>query len=331
MDDKFQAILISKTDDGQAVALTRLSDADLPEGDVTVAVEYSTVNYKDGLAITGSSPIVRNFPMVPGIDLAGTVAQSSNAEFSAGDKVVVNGFGLSELHWGGYTQRQRLDAGFLVPLPDAFTTKQAMAIGTGGYTAMLCVMALEAQGVKPADGDVLVTGAAGGVGSVAIAVLAKLGYRVIASTGRVAEADYLTGLGAAEIIDREELSGTPRPLGKERWAGVVDAVGSTTLANAIAQTRYGGAVAACGLAQGADLPVSVMPFILRGVKLVGIDSVMAPQAVRRAAWDRLATDLEPAKLDMIAAQTIALSAVPQAAQDILDGRVRGRLIVDVNA
>ncbi len=331
MDDNFQAILISKTDDGQEVALTRLSDADLPEGDVTVAVEYSTVNYKDGLAITGASPIVRKFPMVPGIDLAGTVAQSANPDFSAGDKVVVNGFGLSEAHWGGYTRRQRLDAGFLVPLPDAFTTRQAMAIGTGGYTAMLCVMALEAQGVQPADGDVLVTGAAGGVGSVAIAVLAKRGYRVIASTGRVAEADYLTALGAAEIIDREELSGTPRALGKERWAGVVDAVGSTTLANAIAQTRYGGAVAACGLAQGADLPVSVMPFILRGVTLAGVDSVMAPQPVRRAAWDRLANDLEPAKLEMIAAQTIPLSAVPQAAQDILDGRVRGRLIVDVNA
>lgn len=331
MDDNFQAILISKKDDGQEVALTRLSDADLPEGDVTVAVEYSTVNYKDGLAITGASPIVRKFPMVPGIDLAGTVAQSANPEFSAGDKIVVNGFGLSEVHWGGYTQRQRLDAGFLVPLPAAFTTKQAMAIGTGGYTAMLCVMALEAQGVKPADGDVLVTGAAGGVGSVAIAVLAKLGYRVVASTGRIAEADYLTGLGAAEVIDREELSGTPRALGKERWAGVVDAVGSATLANAIAQTRYGGAVAACGLAQGVDLPVSVMPFILRGVKLIGVDSVMAPQPLRRAAWDRLAADLEPAKLDMIAAQTIPLSAVPQAARDILDGRVRGRLIVDVNA
>lgn len=331
MSDTFKALLVTKTDDAQQVAVTELSDADLPEGDVTVAVEYSTVNFKDGLALTGASPIIRNYPMVPGIDLAGTVSASDTADFKPGDKVLVNGYGLSEAHWGGYTQRQRLNSEFLVPLPDGLTAAQAMAIGTGGYTAMLCVLALEEQGVTPADGEILVTGAAGGVGGVAIALLAKLGYTVVASTGRVSEADYLTELGAGEIIDREELAGKPRALGKERWAGVVDAVGSNTLANAIAQTKYGGAVAACGLAQGADLPLTVMPFILRGVKLIGVDSVMAPQAARRRAWARLATDLDLDKLASITAGTIGLADLPGAAADILAGKIRGRMVVDVNA
>lgn len=331
MSETFKALLVTKTDDGQDVAITELTDADLPDGDVSVAVAHSTVNYKDGLALTGSSPIIRNYPMVPGIDLAGTVIASDSADFTTGDKVLVNGYGLSEAHWGGYTQRQRLNSDFLVPLPDGLSTAQAMAIGTGGYTAMLCVLALEEQGVKPGNGDILVTGAAGGVGSVAIALLAKLGYRVVASTGRVSEADYLTGLGASEIIDREELSGKPRALGKERWAGVVDAVGSNTLANAISQTGYGGTVAACGLAQGVDLPVTVMPFILRGVKLIGVDSVMAPQNIRRKAWERLSQDLDLDKLASITAGTIGLADLPGAAEDILAGKVRGRLVVDVNS
>ena len=327
----FKAIVISKTDGGQLTEIKQLTDADLPADDVRVAVEYSTVNYKDGLAVTGKSPIIRAFPMVPGIDLAGTVTASANAGFKQGDKVVVNGYGLSETHWGGYSQAQRLPGKFLVPLPKGLTTAQAMAIGTGGYTAMLCVLALENQGVKPGDGEILVTGAAGGVGSIAIALLAKLGYRVVASTGRLAESEYLKALGACEIIDRNELSGAPRALGKERWAGVVDAVGSNTLANAIAQTRYAGTVTACGLAQGADLPVSVMPFILRSVKLIGVDSVMAPMAARLAAWARLARDLDLGKLAMITERTIPLSGVPQAAADILAGKIRGRGVVDVNA
>lgn len=333
MSDNFKAIYVSKTDTGQSVEIKALTNADFPasgDDNVTVAVEYSTVNYKDGLALTGKSPIIRSYPMVPGIDLAGTVSVSTDPGFKPGDKVLVNGYGLGENHWGGYAQRQRVPGKFLVPLPNAFSTAQAMAIGTGGYTAMLCVLALEKQGVRPDQGEILVTGAAGGVGSVAIALLAKLGFKVVASTGRLDEADYLKDLGASEVIDRATLSGPARALGKERWAGVVDAVGSTTLANAIAQTKYDGAVAACGLAQGADLPVSVMPFILRGVKLIGIDSVMAPMPARQEAWTRLASDLDPSKLALIGGRTISLSAVPQAAQDILDGKIRGRVIVDVN-
>ncbi|MFZ5835496.1 MAG: MDR family oxidoreductase [Pseudomonadota bacterium] len=334
MPDNFKAIYVSKSDTGQSVEIKSLTDADFPanaEDNVTVAVEYSTVNYKDGLALTGKSPIIRTYPMAPGIDLAGTVTASRDPNFKVGGKVLVNGYGLGENHWGGYSQRQRLPGKFLVPLPGAFSTAQAMAIGTGGYTAMLCVLALEKQGVRPDQGEILVTGAAGGVGSVAIALLARLGYKVVASTGRLDEAGYLKDLGASEVIDRATLSGPAKALGKERWAGVVDAVGSTTLANAIAQTRYEGAVAACGLAQGADLPVSVMPFILRSVKLIGVDSVMAPMAARLEAWARLARDLDPAKLALIGSRTIPLSAVPQAAQDILDGKIRGRVIVDVNA
>lgn len=331
MSATFKALVVSKTDSGQSTEIKQLSDADLPQDEVLVAVDYSTVNYKDGLAITGKSPIIRAFPMVPGIDLAGTVTQSSNAGFKAGDKVVVNGYGLGETHWGGYAQQQRVPGKFLVPLPKGLSTAQAMAIGTGGYTAMLCVLGLEKQGVRPGDGDILVTGAAGGVGSVAIALLAKLGYRVIASTGRIAEAEYLKALGAADIIGRDELSGAPRALGKERWAGVVDAVGSNTLANAIAQTKYSGTVTACGLAQGADLPASVMPFILRGVKLIGVDSVMAPHAARVEAWARLAKDLDHGKLAKITQRTIPLAGVPQAAADILAGTIRGRIVVDVNA
>lgn len=334
MSSNFKAIYVSKTDAGQSVEVKTLTDADLPssaDDTVTVAIDYSTVNYKDGLALTGRSPIIRSFPMVPGIDLAGTVTASTDAKFKPGDKVLVNGYGLSEVHWGGYAQRQRVPGKFLVPLPKAFTTQQAMAIGTGGYTAMLCVLALEDQGVKPEQGEILVTGASGGVGSVAIALLAKLGYKVVASTGRLDETAYLKDLGAAEVIDRATLSGPAKALGKERWAGVVDAVGSTTLANAIAQTRYEGTVTACGLAQGADLPVSVMPFILRSVKLIGVDSVQAPMPGRLRAWARLATDLEPAKLALIGGTTIPLAATPKAASDILEGKIRGRVIVDVNA
>ncbi|MEQ1890728.1 MAG: MDR family oxidoreductase [Alphaproteobacteria bacterium] len=334
MSSSFKAIYVSKTETGQTAEIKTLTDGDFPanaEDNVTVAVEYSTVNFKDGLGLTGKSPIFRSYPMVPGIDLAGTVTASTDPNFKAGDKVLVNGYGLGENHWGGYAQRARLPGKFLVPLPKAFTSSQAMAIGTGGYTAMLCVVALEKQGVRPDQGEILVTGAAGGVGSVAIALLAKLGFKVVASTGRLAEAGYLKDLGAVEVIDRATLSGPAKALGKERWAGVVDAVGSTTLANAIAQTRYEGTVAACGLAQGADLPVSVMPFILRGVKLIGVDSVMAPMAARLEAWTRLAGDLDPAKLAVIGGSAIPLSAVPQAASDILDGKIRGRVIVDLNA
>ena len=297
---------------------------------MVVRVAHSTINYKDGLAIANKSPVVRKWPMVPGIDGAGVVESSSHAGFKAGDRVVLNGWGVGETHWGCLAGKARLKGDWLVPLPANLSTRQAMAIGTAGYTAMLCVMALEAQGVKPADGEVLVTGAAGGVGSVAVALLSSLGYRVAASTGRAAEADYLKGLGAAEIIDRNTLSAPGKPLQKERWAGVVDAVGSHTLANALAQTRYRGVVAACGLAQGMDLPASVAPFILRGVKLIGVDSVMCPMPDRRAAWQRLARDLDLAKLDAMT-QGIGLQAALQAAPQILAGQVRGRLVVDVNA
>ena len=325
----FNAIVIDKNDDGQHASVQQLDEAQLPDGNVTIDVAFSTLNYKDGLAITGRSPVVRKFPMIPGIDLAGTVRKSSHADWQAGDVVVLNGWGVGEAHWGGLAQVARLNGDWLVPLSAAFTARQAMAIGTAGYTAALCVDALVAAGVTPDQGEVLVTGATGGVGSVAVALLKKLGFSVAGSTGKAAEADYLTQLGADTIIDRAELSAPGRAMTKERWAGVVDSVGSHTLANACAATRYGGAVAACGLAQGADFPATVMPFILRGVRLLGVDSVMAPMASRMAAWQRLANDLDPALLDTIATE-IALGEVIAAAADLLDGKVRGRVVVAVN-
>lgn len=330
MTDTFRAIRVSKGESGQTAEIVDLTTADLMEGDVTVAVDYSTVNYKDGLALTGAAPIIRSFPLTPGIDFAGTVESSTHAGFKAGDRVVLNGYGVGEGHHGGYAQKARVKGDWLVKLPDSISNAHAMAIGTAGYTAMLSVLGLEHGGVTPDKGDVLVTGAAGGVGSVAIAILSKLGYRVIASTGRAAEADYLKGLGAADIIDRNELSAAGRPLGKERWAGVVDAVGSHTLVNAIAGTQYGGTVTACGLAQGMDLPGSVAPFILRGITLAGIDSVMAPMAKRIEAWNRLASDLDLKKLDAMTSR-VKLADVPALGAEILAGKVRGRIVVDVNA
>ena len=324
----FQGILITKDDAGYRAGLQAIDEAVLPEGDVTVRVAWSTLNYKDGLAITGRSPVVRRFPMIPGIDFAGTVESSSHPAWKAGDQVVLNGWGVGEVHCGGLAEMARVKGDWLVRLPAAFTTRQAMAIGTAGYTAMLCVLALEKHGIKPGDGEILVTGANGGVGSVAIALLAQLGYTVVASTGRVAESDYLTRLGAASVIDRKDLSEPGKPLGKERWAGVIDTVGSHTLANACATTRYRGAVAACGLAGGMDFPASVAPFILRGITLYGIDSVMAPQAVRVEAWERLARDLDGAKLETITSE-IALADVPAVADKLLAGQVRGRVVVKV--
>jgi acrylyl-CoA reductase (NADPH) len=324
----FKAIRIDRAEQGQTAALVDFDENDLMEGEVTVRVEWSTVNYKDGLAITGKAPVVRRFPMIPGIDFAGVVESSTSPEWKAGDRVLLNGWGLGETHLGGYAQKARVKAQWLVPLPEGMTARDAMAIGTAGYTAMLAVLALERQGISPARGAVVVTGAAGGVGSVAIAVLAKLGYQVIASTGRSQESSYLKGLGAAEIIDRAELTGTPRPLGKERWAGGIDSVGSTTLANVLSMTRYGGAVAACGLAGGMDLPTSVAPFILRGISLLGIDSVMCPQPLRREAWKRLATDLDRRKLAAITSE-IGLDEVAHAANEILSGKVRGRIVVKI--
>ncbi len=326
----FNAIVIDKNDDGQSVALTRVDEANLPEGDVLIDVAYSTLNFKDGLAITGSSPVVRSFPMIPGIDLAGTVRESTHADYKAGDKVVLNGWGVGEAHWGGLAQVARLKGDWLVGLPDAFDEKQAMAIGTAGYTAALCVDALVDHGVTPDQGEVLVTGATGGVGSVAIALLKAAGFTVAALTGKPDEADYLKGLGADRIIDRAEMGEKGKPMQRETWAGVVDTAGSFTLANACAQTKYGGAVAACGLAQGFDLPATVMPFILRGVSLLGVDSVMAPKARRLKAWDRLARDLNPAVLESIG-QEITLSEAVDTAKKFMSGEVRGRYIVDVNA
>jgi len=325
----FNALLIDMTEAGQSATLSQLDESQLPEGDVTIDVAYSTLNYKDGLAITGRAPVIRKFPMVPGIDLSGTVRESSHADWKAGDKVVLNGWGVGETHWGGLAQVARLKGDWLVPLPAAFTPRQAMAIGTAGYTAALCVEALVKAGVSPEQGEVLVTGATGGVGSVSVALLKALGFTVAGSTGKADEADYLTQLGADTIIDRAELSAPGRAMGTERWAGVVDSVGSHTLANACATTRYGGAVAACGLAQGLDFPATVMPFILRGVRLLGVDSVMAPKAARLAAWERLARDLDPAKLETIARE-IALGEAVAVAADLLDGKVRGRVVVDVN-
>lgn len=326
----FKGILITKDDGAYLAQLQSIDESVLQEGDVTVAVEWSTLNYKDGLAITGKSPVVRRFPMIPGIDFAGTVTASSNPAWNVGDKVVLNGWGVGETHCGGLAGVARVKGEWLVPLPAAFTARQAMAIGTAGYTAMLCVLALEKHGIKPGDGEILVTGANGGVGSVAIALLGKLGYTVVASTGRPAEAEHLKALGAAAVIDRAELSAPGKPLGRERWAGVVDTVGSHTLANACATTKYRGAVAACGLAGGMDFPASVAPFILRGVTLYGIDSVMAPLPVRQEAWTRLARDLEIARLDAITAE-IALADAIRVAGELLDGKVRGRVVVKVMA
>lgn len=324
----FKAIVIDKTEGGQTVRLTDFDEKDLMDGDVTVAVEWSTLNYKDGLALTGKSPVVRRFPMIAGIDFAGTVENSSHPAWKAGDRVILNGWGLGETHLGAFAQKARVKGDWLVRLPEKISARDAMAIGTAGYTAMLAVIALERAGVVPARGPVVVTGAAGGVGSVAIAILAKLGYTVIASTGRPTEADYLKGLGAAEIIERKELTGAPRMLGKERWSGGVDAVGSTTLANVLSMTRYGGAVAACGLAGGMDLPTSVAPFILRGVSLIGIDSVMCPLPRRQEAWRRLETDLDPGKIAAMTSE-IGLGDVIDAGTRILAGEVRGRIVVKI--
>lgn len=324
----FKAIRIDKADKGTTVALTQFDDAELMDGDVTVRVEWSTLNYKDGLALTGKAPVVRRFPMIAGIDFAGTVEQSSHPDWKAGDQVVCNGWGMGETHLGAYAEKARVKGDWLVRLPDGISARDAMAIGTAGYTAMLSVLALEKHGLTPNSGPVVVTGAAGGVGSVAIAVLSKLGYHVIASTGRASEADYLKGLGAVEVIDRAELSGPAKALAKERWAGGVDSVGSTTLANLLSMTRYGGAVAACGLAAGMDLPSSVAPFILRGVCLLGIDSVMCPIVQRRTAWRRLASDLDKAKLADITHE-IVLGDVMSYGAKILDGQVRGRIVVKI--
>ncbi len=324
------AVLITKDEAGYRTTLTDVAESDLPDGDVTVAVDYSTLNYKDSLAITGASPVVRSFPMVPGVDLAGVVVDSSHDGYAAGDEVVLNGWGVGELHWGGYAEKARLDGNWLIPLPDGLTTRQAMAIGTAGYTAMLCVLALEEHGVGPDAGDVLVTGAAGGVGSVAVSLLAANGYHVVASTGRPELGDYLRSLGAAEIQDRADLSEPGRPLAKERWAGAVDTVGSHTLANACASMRYGGVVAACGLAQGMDLPATVAPFILRGVTLAGIESVYCPKPRRIVAWDRLVRDLDLDALESLTTE-IPLSGVLSEAPRQLAGQTRGRIVVAVGA
>ncbi len=325
----FKGILIEKDDAGYRANCREIDEAMLPDGDVTVRVAYSTLNYKDGLAITGKGPVVRKFPMVPGVDLVGTVESSSHADYAVGDTVVLNGWGVGEGHWGGLAQKARLKGEWLVPLPSAFTPRQAMAIGTAGYTAMLCVMALERHGVTPDQGEIVVSGAAGGVGSVAIALLAKLGYTVVAVSGRPAEADYLKSLGAVDILTRADFSNPGKPLARERWAGAVDVVGSHTLANICAATRYGGVVTACGLAGGMDLPASVAPFILRGVTLAGVDSVMCPRPRRLEAWQRLARDLDISKLEAIAHEISLAEAIPTAAA-LLEGKVRGRVIVDVN-
>ena len=325
----FKGILIEKDEQGYRAALRDLDDTVLMDGDTLISVAYSTLNYKDALAITGKAPVVRKFPLIPGIDLAGTVISCASGKFKPGDAVLLNGFGVGEVHCGGLAQQARLNSDWLIALPKRLSAKQAMAIGTAGYTAMLCVMALQKHGVVPDSGEILVTGANGGVGSFAIAILAKLGYSVVAATGRVAEADYLKALGASEIIDRHTLSEPGKPLAKERWAGVVDSVGSHTLVNACASTKYGGIVAACGLAQGMDLPGSVAPFILRGVTLAGIDSVMRPVKDRIDAWDRLAKVLDTNTLDNVATE-IGLAQVCDTAQRLLDGQVRGRIVVNVN-
>ena len=328
----FKAIYLTQDEEKNVTAsLSDVDEADLPENNVAIDVEYSTINYKDGLAIMGKPGVVRNYPMIPGIDLAGTVTASDSADYSAGDKVVLNGWDVGEMHWGGLAQKSRLQSEWLVPIPEAFDSKQAAAIGTAGYTAMLCVLALEEHGVTPENGPILVTGASGGVGSTAVAILAKLGFEVTASTGRLDETDYLKDLGASSVIDRSELGEeNPRPLQKTLWAGVVDAVGSHTLANAIAQTNANGCVAACGLAQGPGLPTSVMPFILRGVTLAGVNSVHVPFARRKIAWDRMATDLDANKLEQMT-EVVGLNDAIGVAEKILQGKIRGRVVVDVNA
>jgi acrylyl-CoA reductase (NADPH) len=328
MSDTFKALLIEKTDDGQSVSEHQLTIDDLMEGDVVVKVSHSTVNYKDGLSLTGAAPIARSHPMIPGIDLVGIVESSSHDGIKAGDAVIQNGFGLSETHYGAYAEKARVKGEWLVPLPSKFSPAQAMAIGTAGYTAMLCVMDLQDAGVTPDQGPILVTGAAGGVGSVAIALLSKLGYEVHAATGRPEEADYLKGLGATQIVERSEFEGKPRAMNKERWAGAIDVAGSTVLANVISMIKYGGAVAACGLAAGMDLPTSVAPFILRGVRLLGVDSVQCPKAKRIRAWERLAEDLDTDKLDAMT-QTIKFDELQEVAPKILAGQVRGRIVVEI--
>ncbi len=324
-----QAIFIENTNDDYRSRFTTVPDGELPEGDVTVAIEYSTLNYKDALAITGASPVVRAFPMVPGVDFAGTVAESSSSDHLVGDRVLVTGHGLGESHWGGLAQKARVPSDWLIEIPNALTSSQAMGIGTAGFTAMLCVLALEDAGIRPGDGEIVVTGASGGVGGAAVSLLAKAGFDVVAATGRTEQADYLTTLGAAGVIDRAELSEPGKPLGKERWAGAVDTVGSHTLANVCATTRYGGTVTACGLAQGMDFPATVAPFILRGVTLRGIESVHCPPALRKLAWDRLASDFEPAHIELMTTE-VGLSETIEQASKLLAGKVRGRITVDVN-
>ena len=329
MSEKFRALMIEKEDDTQTVNMVEIEDNDLMEGNVLVKITHSTLNYKDGLAITGASPVVRSFPMIPGIDFSGIVLLSEDKKFSEGDRVVLNGYGLSESHFGGYSEKARVKSEHLLKLPENISNKQAMAIGTAGYTAMLCVLAIEDHGIKPDDGVILVSGASGGVGSVAISLLSDLGYNVEASTGRIEEISYLNKLGAKTVIERSELSEPSRPLGKERWAGAIDSVGSTTLANILAQVSYGGAVSACGLAQGMDLPSTVMPFILRGVSLLGIDSVMAPMQLRERAWKRLSENININKLEEMTIDT-SLEQVEVLASDILKGKVRGRVIVNIS-
>ena len=324
----FRALRIDKTDAGQTVSTVEFPESELMEGDVVVRVTHSTVNYKDGLAITGKSPVVRRFPMIPGIDFAGTVTASESPEFKPGDAVILNGWGVGETHLGGYAEAARVRSEWLVPLPDGMTAAESMAIGTAGYTAMLCVMALERHAVTPASGPILVTGAAGGVGSIACALLGKLGYHVVASTGRPEEGEWLKSLGAAEIVQRDEFAAPGKPLQKERFGGVVDSVGSVPLANAIAQTKAGGAVAACGLAAGMDLPTSVAPFILRGVSLLGINSVTVPKPIRVEAWGRLVRDLDKDKLASIT-KTIGFDEIVPTAQAIVEGKVRGRVVVEI--
>lgn len=325
----FKGILIEKDESGYRAGVKELDESQLPEGNVTVRVSHSTLNYKDGLAITGKGPVVRKFPMVPGIDLAGVVEESTHPEHKVGDRVLLNGWGVGEVHWGGLAQKARLNGDWLVPLPSEFSPQQAMAIGTAGYTAMLCVIALERHGVRPADGEILVTGAAGGVGSVAVAVLAKLGYSVVAVTGRPHDAEYLKYLGATEVLERSAFSSPGKPLGKERWAGAVDVVGSHVLANVCATTKYRGVVTACGLAAGMDFPATVAPFILRGVTLAGIDSVMCPRGDRLLAWQRLGADLNIEKLGKISRE-VGLDEVIPLAGSLLNGEIRGRVVVDVN-
>ena len=325
----FRALLVSKTETGQSVDFTTLTEDDLMPGDVTVNVSHSSVNYKDGLAITGKSPIIRKYPLIPGIDFSGTVKSSTHKDWKAGDQVVLGGWGVGEGHHGGYSQVARVNGDWLVPLPKTFTPADAMAIGVAGYTSMLCVMALEEQGVKPDQGEILVTGAAGGVGTVAIALLSKLGYNVVASTGRMEEEAFLKSLGATSVINRSELNGPAKALGKTRWAGAIDSVGSTTLANVLSQIIPEGAVAACGLAQGMDLPTSVAPFILRGVRLIGVNSVTTPQPRRRAAWARLERDLDLKKLHNLTTH-VKLDDVPRVAAEIVDGKIRGRVVVDIS-